>query len=168
MERGDASTTWRVWHDSLAKDVQILVKEQLAKPSPPLLVYRDPSNGPQRIAGFVGLSTPDRLGRDVPLTEARLFYPDGLLHLVADGNATRWAVWCEGDAAPSWYEVSGAGRSPRLPATVRAQRVLLRQRPGGGDVCTGLGEADVSGKQIGARLYYEDGVLQWWRLTCDG
>ncbi|NLF73163.1 MAG: hypothetical protein GX575_29355 [Candidatus Anammoximicrobium sp.] len=165
------SISWRVWHGSTTKDVQALVKEQLDQQAKPLLVYRDPVNGPDPIAGFAGLAAPDRVGGEAALAEARLFYLDGLLHVVSDGTGARWAVWCEGSHRPSWFEVSGEGGPPKLSATYRDQDVLLRRRPGPGDVHTGLSHTqlgDKQVKQVGVRLYYEAGVLQGWRLNFDG
>ncbi|MGM0488873.1 MAG: hypothetical protein ACQESR_19205 [Planctomycetota bacterium] len=171
IDQPNRPETWRVWSGRDPKmNVREMLERQLGKERQwqPLLIYREPVNGPRRITGFAGLATPNCLGSAAPLAEARLFYPDGMLHLVAHGGETCWAVWVEGKQEPRWFKVHGEGDPPAELVTVRDEKVLLRTRPGNNAVRTGLGEAVVGKQQLTVRLYCEAGVLQWWRLTIDG
>jgi hypothetical protein len=161
--------TWRVWSDrDNARDVQAMLQEQLSVQPQPILIHRDPVNGPRRIPGFAGLATPAHLRNAVPLVEARLFYPNGLLHLVAEENGTRWAVWVEGTQEPDWFKQLGEPQAPKQRITVHDETVLLRSSPDRNAIQTGLGQALVEHNQLTVRMYYDAGILQWWRLKFDG
>jgi hypothetical protein len=167
-----------VWHGKDdQKNVRTFLAERLGDNCKPELVCRDPANGPRRLDGFVGLATPDQVSGEQPLAEARLFYDTGLLHLVAAGTSTLWAVWSEGSEPPLWFCNDGKpspwfpksdGYQPKLPTTHRDEKLLLRGKSQPGEVRSGLSEAAFSGKELSVRLYYEAGVLQWWRLTFGG
>jgi hypothetical protein len=178
-----------VWtgHDD-SRPLDKLLADQLAK-HPPELVWREPINGPKPIAGFQGLATADALAKlrktgsdeQPALVEARLFYDHGLLHLLADGQGTRWAAWLDKKSESPTADVppatpadqpQAAYDSPAWrPATVdkpksaafsRTSRpILLRHedRRRGLQLVTGL-----SDKTTTAFEYYQQGVLRWWRL----
>lgn len=165
-----------VWHNRVGLPIGQVLKEQLAKRRPPLF-WREPANGPEPLEGFHALLTPDdsTSGESWNLTEARLFYPDGLLHLVADRDGTRWAAWCASQTAdkspgrPTWIAIAAlaASETPnaRVSLEVRPPRkLLLRQGGISGQSVTIL----ASEKSLVAVKYYDSGVLRWWRLEIDG
>lgn len=141
--------------------------------SPPLAVWCEPVNGRSPISGFVGLGTAQDITRMLqPLSapslyEARLFFPEGTLHLVTQGNGVRWVAWWEDKqgVVPQWCPENG---SPPGSATMlcRTRRIVLRgaasTRPDSID--RGLQGAGTLGQSVTAIEYYERATLRWWRL----
>jgi hypothetical protein len=130
----------------------------------PLLLSCEPVNGPRRLSGFSGLTTPDGYEsmRFLPLTEARLFYPSGLLHLLAGPGETRWAAWWEtkpDQEPPVWCPPSTAG-IVKAELLRKGRTILLTMAAG----IRGLSGAGAVGEEVTAIEYYEQGILRWWRL----
>lgn len=99
--------------------------------APPLLGWAEPVAGwlhdrqPGRIAGFLPLqrdggSWPD----EVPLAEARLFWADRALHVVAQAKGCRWAEIEELPPADAAGEL--VMRRSRIVLTVRHKKELQR------------------------------------------
>ena len=131
-----------------------------AKEMPPLLAWAEPeasfARGGQagRIRDFQPLTTGcPAWPADLPLVEARLFWPTSALHVVADGNGCRWVKLRESDAGEKGEEVE---RSEKPVLTLQdAARFGLDTRgwPGG---------------SLTAIEYRSGGRLVGWRLTTSG
>jgi hypothetical protein len=130
----------------------------------PLLLSCEPVNGPRRLPNFSGLTTPGGYEGMQPLllTEARLFYPSGLLHLLAGPGETRWAAWWEtkpDQESPVWCPSSTVG-VVEAEMLRKGRTILLTMAAG----MRGLSGADAVGEAVTAIEYYEQGILRWWRL----
>ncbi|MCR4412726.1 MAG: hypothetical protein NUV77_09910 [Thermoguttaceae bacterium] len=155
----------------MAAKVLDLLRGRLAdKEKLPLAVWCEPVPGRAPVEGFVGLSTGENtaamLASSSPsLGEARLFFGQGMLHLLANGAEVRWAAWWEGEAIPKWCPTNGT--QPQTADMVRRQRPVFlagdtvgrpRKAHRGLRGASGLGEA------VTLVEYFQGTNLRWWRL----
>ncbi len=149
-----------------------LVQDRLDDPDcPPWAVWCEPVNGRAPINGFIGLgkakTVADMLRSSSPLLcEARLFFPMGMLHLLAAGEHVRWAAWWEGPpSVPRWCPENGS-----LPQSAemlcRTRPILLRGSPSAqaDTIDRGLQGASGLGRCVTAIEYYYGTTLRWWSL----
>lgn len=155
-----------------------------------VFVWLEPANAARRTASPVGLLTPAKLSAEAlcPLVEARFFYSQGLLHLLAEGAETRLAAWWEGEPgqSPAWLTAAVKRPDAKLkdaqdcagsttaaaPADGNARGLLRTERPivlsqarsERGLRCVG----DEIGAKVQAVEYFQDGQLRWWRIQRHG
>jgi hypothetical protein len=132
-----------------------------ARKNPPLLAWAEPEASfarrgqPGRIRDFQPLFA----GRpawpeDLPLVEARLFWANSALHVVAEGNGCRWVKLRESDAGEEGKEEVQRSEKPVLTLQ-DAARFGLDTRGWPGDSLTAI-------------EYRSGGRLVGWRLTTSG
>lgn len=138
----------------------------------PQALWCEPINGPKRLEPFQGLIVGDVSGAwqtqsRHPFQEARLFYSDGMLHLLTEGEQTRWSAWFQetNGTEPKWCPArsddladNGQETLPALEAIER--KVLLPDQLDS----RGLRLHVVSKWKIRVTEYRAFGRLYWWRL----
>jgi hypothetical protein len=137
----------------------------------PSLVWAEPVPRRERLPHFPGLwGDPAECLRcldGVALEEARLFWREGAIHLVAAGGRTRWAAFWEpaGGPPPTWLGPLGAdGQSPHsepfhaATVSVLTLRASDRRRYG----LAHLGTA--SERNLRLTTYRRGTDLVFWRL----
>ncbi|MFV2066387.1 MAG: hypothetical protein ACC645_05365 [Pirellulales bacterium] len=161
---------WSLWTGSCSGDAAEWLND-LTKTHKPLLVWCEPVNGRSRRNGFglVDLEGLIALPKR-SLAEARLFYDDGLVHVVAAEDGLRFAAWREGmhEQVPAWCPAGATppsdqqegASSPKAMLRTKTQRIVLLNTSAG---TRGLDVTHV-GDAVRAVEYYESGVLRWWRL----
>jgi len=159
-----------------------------------VFVWLEPANAARRTAAPVGLLTPAELSAEAscPLAEARFFYGQGLLHLLADSGETRAAAWWEGQPGqpPAWLTAAisladanfkdnfkdaqecASSTTAAAPANGNGRGLLRKERPillshvrserGLRHVGQGIGD------NVQAVEYFQDGQLRWWRIQRHG
>ncbi|MCS7306405.1 MAG: hypothetical protein NZ602_15015 [Thermoguttaceae bacterium] len=159
---------------ALSATVTNFIQERISKEPVPLLIWSEPVTGPVRLEGFSGVTTPEgfhqmltRFPNGLPLAEARLFYPRGMLHLVADSNNVHWAAWWEtnssGDNRPLWCPPSGSSSQP-IKMRCLQRPVLLCKAKSPGQLQRGLQQLTQIGDNVLVFEYFQGIILRWWRL----
>ena len=166
------------WHGTIKdKSVRALIQEAKRAAT---LIWCEPVNGKHRVQDLTTLANATEWNAppDIPLAEGRVFFADGLLHLLAGSGETHFAAWVADDgeegkdsppSRPAWCPAPAHG--PLAAMCVKRERSILladpRARQSATAVRRGLSGSSL-GKQIQAIEYYEQGNLRWWRLTYDG
>lgn len=85
--------------------VRVLLQEN------PTVVWLEPTPQATTLRDFLGLwvgaalsTLPQRLKATIELDEARVFWADGWVHLVATPGRLRWAAFREKEAEPAWLK----------------------------------------------------------------
>lgn len=160
----------RVLHGSAEETAAVLVGKLLG--ASPSITWCEPKPRETRLDKFPGLwigtSDEQLKGATIELDEARLFWPNGWVHVVAAGNKARWAAFVETptDKPSAWLDQLPKERAEEKPWDVQRQSLdlLLMQKRDliRFDLAGFVGAFD--GKHLRVIEYHQDTALVGWRL----
>ena len=168
----DGACSLQCTHDEDDRDVSKFVAEQ-ATAREPVLAWADPDPEPSHLPAF------DKLGfradfaplakgtpewqHDIVLAEARLFWPDAALHVVAKvGGGCRWAKVEEMTSGQNVEEQATDNANLRIKAVLRTSFRVLTLRD---HARFGIEDWPKDFEKLTAIEYRQAGRLVAWRLA---